>query len=639
LVGGLGLLFDLSLPLGVAGGVPYVALVLVGLGAAWRPYILVLALASTVLTLTGYALSPEGGTPWMVATNRLLALFAIWVVAVLLYRHGRATDAIAVSNARYRRLAELEPDAIVIVAAGRVLFANSAAAELAGVAGPAELIGESPRQLLIGEERDRAIAQLTADLAGPNAAATVKARIRRDGEERLVDLEAAPTVFEGTEAAHVVVRDVTERRLANRALRQQAALLELIGEASTSANLAPSFEDALRACLDLVCRHTDWPVGHVYFCPDDAGSAILPTEIWHLDDDERFAAFRGATDRTSFARGQGLPGRVWQSGEPAWIGDIAEDPNFPRAAFAARSGVHAGFAFPVLEKDRVVAVLEFFSERPLAADEPLLRMSTHIGTQLSRVLERQRARQAIVEAKELADRANTAKTRFLSNMSHELRTPLNAILGFSELMSSEVMGPFGNAKYKEYSKDIATSGGHLLRIINDLLDLARIEAGRAELVEESVDLAEVVASSLRMLEPAAIKNGIDLAYELPPDLPPIKADAGKVRQILINLLSNAIKFTPSGGRVSVGVDKHDDGEVVMSVSDNGQGISEAEIQTVMEPFGRLENAITQAAEGTGLGLPLTKGLCELHGGRLEIHSTVGVGTTARAVFPEWRFAA
>ncbi len=240
------------------------------------------------------------------------------------------------------------------------------------------------------------------------------------------------------------------------------------------------------------------------------------------------------------------------------------------------------------------------------------------------------------EARRRAEEANLAKSRFLATMSHELRTPLNAILGFSEIMKSEMLGPHTVGAYKEYSTDIHGSGQHLLMLINEILDLSRVEAGRYELKEESVSIPHVVDDCRHLLSLRAKNRGITVTATFAPDMPRVWADERAIRQITLNLLTNAIKFTPPDGSITITVGWAPSGGQMLSIRDTGPGIPEAEIPVIMSSFGRGSLAQKNAEEGTGLGLPIVKGLIELHGGTFELKSEVRVGTEVIMVLPPER---
>ncbi|MCW5680580.1 MAG: HAMP domain-containing histidine kinase [Xanthobacteraceae bacterium] len=243
------------------------------------------------------------------------------------------------------------------------------------------------------------------------------------------------------------------------------------------------------------------------------------------------------------------------------------------------------------------------------------------------------------EAARRAEAANLAKSRFLAQMSHELRTPLNAILGFSEVMKDEVLGAHSVPAYKEYAADIHDSGGHLLNLINEILDLSRIEAGRYELNEEPVNVVFIAEDCHHMTKMRAGVRGITIHALYEPDLPKLWADERALRQICLNLLSNAIKFTPQGGEVFVKVGWTASGGQYISVRDTGPGIPEEEIPVVLASFGQGSNAIKSAEQGAGLGLPIVKGLVDLHGGTFTLRSKLREGTEVLVTFPAERVMA
>lgn len=255
---------------------------------------------------------------------------------------------------------------------------------------------------------------------------------------------------------------------------------------------------------------------------------------------------------------------------------------------------------------------------------------------LEDITERAETDAALKSAMEQTALANRTMSEFLAHMSHELRTPLNAIIGFSEVMKSEMFGTIDNPKYHEYASDINESGVHLLGIIGDILDLSKIEAGKAELYEEYVDVMQILESCLTLVKERAREAAVTLACDAPSDMPALYADALKFKQILINILSNAISFTPAGGRVTTRVRHGAEDGFVIQIIDTGIGMARSDIPKALAPFQQIRSGFDRHEKGTGLGLSLTKILTELHGGSLELESEVGRGTIVTVRFPAER---
>ena len=272
---------------------------------------------------------------------------------------------------------------------------------------------------------------------------------------------------------------------------------------------------------------------------------------------------------------------------------------------------------------------------------PILEDGGHVAHFVAFITDaspRIRAEENLREAKHVAEIANRAKSDFLANVSHELRTPLNAIIGFSEIMQMQMFGAIGHKQYAAYADDIHSSGKHLLSIINDILDLSKIEAGRYQLHVEPVDLEDTFEDCARLVRERAENAGLQVVRRIDPATPRLIADKRAVKQILINLLSNAIKFTPEGGKVQVRAELK--GEVIeIAVADTGIGIPPEQIDNALSAFGQVDNPFTRSQEGTGLGLPIVKSLVELHSGQFQIESAVGKGTKITMVMPAQKEAA
>jgi len=319
--------------------------------------------------------------------------------------------------------------------------------------------------------------------------------------------------------------------------------------------------------------------------------------------------------------------------------------SLPIAAFAATVPVTLAIALNFVSRDTldnyVLALLAVATQGYFALLAHRLH-STTLATLEARaekdalIGELEQAKAISDEARRRAESANVAKSRFLAQMSHELRTPLNAILGFSEVMKSEIFGAHTVPAYKDYSADIHNSGVHLLNLINEILDLSRIEAGRYELNEEAVTLTDVVANCHHLLKLRATNRGITIHELFEQNMPRVWADERATRQVVLNLLSNAIKFTPPGGEIWLKVGWTASGGQYLSVKDNGSGIPDEEIPVVLASFGQGTNSIKSAEQGAGLGLPIAKSLIDLHGGTFTLKSKLRIGTEVIVTFPPER---
>jgi signal transduction histidine kinase len=274
---------------------------------------------------------------------------------------------------------------------------------------------------------------------------------------------------------------------------------------------------------------------------------------------------------------------------------------------------------------------------PRVASAELRRLDESVNALGEFLANKKRQEADLQAAKDAAEAASRAKSEFLAHMSHELRTPLNAINGFSEMMRFEVFGALGNERYRGYAENIHNSGIHLLSLINDILDIVKIESRAVRLHDETVDLAASIRASVDLLEAQAASKGLRLATSIDRNLPVVRADARRLQQILLNLLSNAVKFTPSGGSISTSATWHESFGAIVKVADNGIGIPPEMIDQVFEPFSQVEGPYSREHGGSGLGLPLAKKLVELHGGKLSIVSRVDVGTEVSFTLPAERF--
>lgn len=311
------------------------------------------------------------------------------------------------------------------------------------------------------------------------------------------------------------------------------------------------------------------------------------------------------------------------------------DQDILQAHFGAADHLQPGQIVPT-ERSQVIGRVgnridvELEASALLYGDKPVMQIiARNISAQT-------KAQKLLKIAKEEAESAAQLKGTFLANMSHELRTPLNAVIGFSEIIKNEFYGKVGSPKYIEYAADIHASGIHLLDLINEILDLSKIESGAQELFEERLDISQIVEECMRLTEPQRKKEEITVTSHLSSLLPNVVADNKMIKQVILNLLSNAIKFTPNGGKVSISCLVERDGGLALSVEDTGIGIREDDIVKALTPFVQVDSELNRRYQGTGLGLPLSKNLMELHGGRLEIASIYGSGTTVTVHLPSTR---
>ncbi len=419
-------------------------------------------------------------------------------------------------------------------------------------------------------------------------------------------------------------RHVAEAQRARAAAESQALEAQVIHNAAQMAADIDSREEGLQRVVDMICEMTGWPVGHVYEPAAGDAFVLVPSGIWHLDDPEAFSTFREVTERTRFTSGEGLPGQILESGEPAWIENVQTAANFPRARLGGDLGVKGAFGFPVLVEGEVIAVLEFFAVEEMSPDPSLLHLVRNVGRQLGRVFERKRAAERLEAARSAAEAANRAKSAFLANMSHELRTPMNAIIGYSEILMEDA----DDDAMVDLQK-IHGAGRHLLSLIDDVLDLAKIQAGKMELVVEDIAIPAMIEELASKVQPLVERNDNRLEVELDPSLKRMRADPAKVRQSLFNLLSNAAKFTHEGTIRLTGQREEVDGVgwLRVSIADEGIGIPAGKLDHVFDEFSQADDSTSRQYGGTGLGLPITRRLCEMMGGELGVESREGEGST------------
>jgi signal transduction histidine kinase/NO-binding membrane sensor protein with MHYT domain/DNA-binding response OmpR family regulator/HPt (histidine-containing phosphotransfer) domain-containing protein len=432
---------------------------------------------------------------------------------------------------------------------------------------------------------------------------------------------------------HIIELEATKYRL-----EEQQQQIHLLAAIATASNQTTSIDDILLFAVTQICEFTGWEVGHAFLTSrSKEGVCLRSTPIWYACDVPDIAGFQSATESIKFLRGVGLPGEVLAAGNPIWVLDVTESRNFPRRAAALASGLRGGCAFPVRFGEETVAVLEFFVTTVREPNRSLLELMEQIGGQLGRVIERRRAEEALqntnaelVYARDEAKAADRAKSDFLANMSHEIRTPMNGVLGMTSLLLETRL----DEDQRKYAEIVRESGEALLAVVNDILDISKLESGKFELESIDFDLVATVESALSLMSGKAQERGVDLGVFVDMDARGVyRGDPTRLRQVLLNLVGNAIKFTEKGGvAVLVTVYKIENPDTGQShlrfeIKDSGIGIPENVCARLFQKFTQADTSVTRRYGGTGLGLAICKQLVEAMGGEIGVTSQTGAGST------------
>lgn len=528
----------------------------------------------------------------------------------------------------YREIFAHSNEAIAILDPNGVyLQQNGAHFMLLGYADD-DLQGQTPALDLGADAFTEIIREL--DAAGEYSGETVCQT--KTGEERILDLSAFTMRSGlGEPICHVCIkRDITSRRREITARRRTEQRLALQYAITRILSRSIDFVEGTHEILQTVCESLGWHVG-VLWAADHHDEVLRCVDVWHrqsLNVDE----FENASRTRTFARDVGLPGRIWKSGKPAWIANVTEDANFPRASFADAAGLRAAFGFPILLGDEVVGVIEFFSQEIRQPDQELLDMIASLGFQIGQFHERKRAEEKLAHllvreraARADAEKANRLKDEFLATLSHELRTPLNAVLGWSRMLKS---GRLDDESSLHAIEVIERNAWAQKQIIEDILDVSRVITGKLQLHLAPVDLVSVVNAALDAVRPALEAKDIRVETDYQKDLKVMAGDGDRLQQVVWNLLSNASKFTPVGGKVGIRVSQ-DRKYSQIQVSDTGPGIGPEFLPHVFERFRQADGSTTRTHGGLGLGLAIVRHLVELHGGFIAVEN---VASGSGAVF-------
>ena len=558
------------------------------------------------------------------------------------------SDALGESDARIAAILEAALDAIIVMDhTGRVQDWNPAAERTFGYSRQ-EVLGHEMAELIIPpslRERHRAgLAHAVATghdtIAGRRIEITA---MRRDGEEFPVEL--AITRIAGGQTVPLFaghIRDITNRRRSEQRQAAQSSVALVLAAAAT-------LEEAAPRILRAVCDCLNWDFGALWL---KRGEVLRCLDVWHPNPTQ-VGEFSAITRARAFVPGEGLPGRIWAAGEPIWIPDVTQDPNFPRAQIATRCGLHGAFGFPIRLGDEIFGTVEFFSRKIRQPDDELLKMFAGIGAQIGQFIERRRAETELRELNakletrvqdrtaELAEanaRLQTAlekeqevgrlKSSFVSLVSHEFRTPLGVILSSSEILNL-YFNSLEEAERREHLDAIKSACLRMSALMEDVLFFSRIEADKLECIPGPFDLVEL-CEHLRDEVCSATSDRCPIEFRAENDLSGARGDKEFVRHIVSNLLSNAVKYSPAGSPVPFSA-RRNAADALLEVKDHGVGIPADTLPHLFTPFFRGSNVSHHA--GTGLGLTIVKRCVDLHGGEIHVDSAVGVGTTIRVRLP------